>query len=72
MKATAIVRILERANRSGEAYTLSIGLTGGPNSIQDAALLEYWASENTLLVRVPNVGEFFIDGEHIDILKVNQ
>ncbi len=72
MRPAAIGRIIASANRDGEAYTLTIGLRGLESSIQDAKFLAHWGSENVLVVQTNYDKEVFVDGDHIDLLKVNK
>ncbi len=72
MRQSAIARVLVDANKDGEAYTLTIGLRGLESSIQDARVVEYWGSENVLVIQTNYDDRVYVDGDHIDLLKVNK
>ncbi len=70
MKRTAIAKILVEANKDGEAYTLSIGMTGGTSCL-DVAVVKFDYDDNFLQIK-DNYGQVYLDGDQINCIKVNK
>lgn len=73
MRQSAIAQILATAEADGEAFTLNI-CTGGDDGWWEAKFLKFhfFQQENLLEIETHHGQHVYIDGDHIEAIKVNK